>query len=601
MKQFLVPLLLLIASTPSFAQPVSSNFRLEIHNFNTAGHVGLTSTNFTSFVNVGELSSSDQSICHELNAGFTYAAFNDIVLTSTSPPLSSSSFSAESLNGGKILLSWEPSPSSGIDAYKIYWDSGTGTVDYTSAIAVLPSTDTAFTTEVLTSSAAYKFSLRSRICRIEDPSTAVLAAASSTNTISEVRAKIIVPQTGKKISGNRITIKAKITGGTVAQTMQVLFQYKASTESVWVDIVAANINHTNPDLSAPFFIHWNASALPSTNYDIRAVATNLQNEIDQAPPSVTVIVDSVDVDIREMSLGGGRIRKTQKIFNTISNTFESADESSSQLTRLVIPAGSLDTSSITISVVNNPAIAPAAPQDVISAGVITEITLSNGQTNLMSNKTASIALAFPDENNDGIVDGALVRGDLLKIYSSDTSTGPWVRGGQVTVDLSEKTVTGTTSHFSFFALFAPAGADLSAVRVYPNPFMPNSGNADDGLPFSSGDPNSGIIFDNLPVSVKIKIYTITGQLVDSISSDNSSGSLRWDVKNISGQHVASGGYFAAITSPGHTRIVKVFIVHKRRFNSFNVSESCRIIKKGIGIRRECCVCSPQTHGSCVSV
>lgn len=121
-------------------------------------------------------------------------------------------------------------------------------------------------------------------------------------------------------------------------------------------------------------------------------------------------------------------------------------------------------------------------------------------------------------------------------------------------------MTGRTSHFSFFALFAPAASGLDSVRVYPIPYRPNNGYPDDGLPYSPGNPNSGILFDNLPSRVRIRIYTLLGQEVASFDSDNSLGRLQWDVRNQRGQGVASGGYLAVIESPDGGRIVRKLLI-----------------------------------------
>ena len=94
---------------------------------------------------------------------------------------------------------------------------------------------------------------------------------------------------------------------------------------------------------------------------------------------------------------------------------------------------------------------------------------------------ASVTLSFPDENDDGIVDGTGVRVADLEMHSAGTAAGPWVKDLVFSVDETNNTVLGLTSHFSFFALFGPAAAnDLQNVRVYPFPFVPNNGNSDDG-------------------------------------------------------------------------------------------------------------------------
>lgn len=114
--------------------------------------------------------------------------------------------------------------------------------------------------------------------------------------------------------------------------------------------------------------------------------------------------------------------------------------------------------------------------------------------------------------------------------------------------------------------FAPAGpraaaaADLSQVRVYPMPYKPNGGDPDHGARFDPGDPNSGIIFDNLTQQTTIKIYTAAGQLVISFDSNAPTGRIQWDARNGSGRDVATGFYIAVITSPGQPARTKRMLI-----------------------------------------
>lgn len=477
------------------------------------------------------------------------------------PAYPPSNLSALSQPGNTIQLTWDPSPSENVATYHIFFDSGTGTINYSDPLAVLPSTATSYTTEVLLSSASYRFALRAyTACGGPELNTNVLASAAAMAATTGVKAAIKIPQAGKRVNGNRVTIMAEPVLGESSQIRQILFQYKASTDTAWQNIVSANINHANPDDSAPYLVHWDVTALYPTNYDLRAVASDLNSNPDATPSAITIAVDTTDPDINENSQGGGALKKEQKVNNAIANTVQAADEGTGHVIRVELPSGALNTSTVTLSVTNSPTSAPTLPAGVDSAGVVAEITLSNAQTLLSSGKSAVLTLYYPDENNDGIVDGTTVRADTLEMYSAETLAGPWTRDLNSSVNYSSKTVVGQTTHFSFFALFAPLASNLSAIEVYPIPFRPNDGNSDTGTAYSAGNPNSGIIFDNLPANVSIKIFSLTGQLVAKFSSASSSGKLQWDVKTESGSDVASGGYFAVISSPGQKSVTKKLLV-----------------------------------------
>ncbi len=77
-------------------------------------------------------------------------------------------------------------------------------------------------------------------------------------------------------------------------------------------------------------------------------------------------------------------------------------------------------------------------------------------------------------------------------------------------------------------------ADLSSVRVYPNPWM------------SDRYVSRVVTLDNLPQNSTIKIYTVYGQHLKTIPS--ASNMVSWDLANESGEPVTSGVYFYRITT-----------------------------------------------------
>ncbi|MDE2292942.1 MAG: T9SS type A sorting domain-containing protein, partial [Elusimicrobia bacterium] len=345
-----------------------------------------------------------------------------------------------------------------------------------------------------------------------------------------------------------------LASGDPDQTQQVLFQYRPSSASAWSDLPAAASEHPNPDRDFPYFVQWDVTGLASGSYDLRAVATDVFASSDAAPGFVTVVVDPVNFDEKETDLGGGSTQKQQVMHNETGGTVSAAAPGSGVVSQVKLPAGALSDSTTTLTVTLKPAAAPPPDAQLSSIGPPLEVQLSNGQTHLSGGETASLVFTYPDTDGDGVVDGTSYRADRLEVRSY--VNGAWRQESATTVDTKARTLTATTPHFSFFQVFASAAADLSSVRVYPNPYKPDGGSADQGHVYSPSDPVSGIVFDNLPASVEIKIYTVTGKLVTSFGTDNGSGALQWDVRNSDGQEVASGGYFAVITTPGHDPVVK---------------------------------------------
>jgi hypothetical protein len=83
-------------------------------------------------------------------------------------------------------------------------------------------------------------------------------------------------------------------------------------------------------------------------------------------------------------------------------------------------------------------------------------------------------------------------------------------------------------------LITMAAADFSALRVYPSPWRSD---------LHTGHP---ITFDGLTVDATVKIFTVSGHWVRTLGPGN--GAVTWDLKNDSGDLVASGLYFYLITN-----------------------------------------------------
>ena len=103
--------------------------------------------------------------------------------------------------------------------------------------------------------------------------------------------------------------------------------------------------------------------------------------------------------------------------------------------------------------------------------------------------------------------------------------------------------------------------NTGSVRVYPVPWRPYStGNFASASVSGCG---SGIIFDRLPQDAKIRIFTIAGDLIrEFLSGVDGSGCLAWDGKNTSNQNIASGVYFAQITSSSGGKTIKKLAIQR---------------------------------------
>lgn len=80
-----------------------------------------------------------------------------------------------------------------------------------------------------------------------------------------------------------------------------------------------------------------------------------------------------------------------------------------------------------------------------------------------------------------------------------------------------------------------AQGTLAAAHCYPVPFRQSAG-------------HTRITFTGLTRAAKVRIYTVSGELVRSLDKNDSGETLDWDVKNSRGQSVASGVYVYVVKS-----------------------------------------------------
>ncbi len=106
--------------------------------------------------------------------------------------------------------------------------------------------------------------------------------------------------------------------------------------------------------------------------------------------------------------------------------------------------------------------------------------------------------------------------------------------------------------------YANAKKNLDKISVFPNPYF--------GIDPFGRFPNQNFMrFINLPQKVIIRIYTISGQLVQKIEKENSMPWLDWDLRNLDGKAVASGIYIAHLEMPHiGKKIIKLAVVQDNR-------------------------------------
>lgn len=108
-----------------------------------------------------------------------------------------------------------------------------------------------------------------------------------------------------------------------------------------------------------------------------------------------------------------------------------------------------------------------------------------------------------------------------------------------------------------------AKSDLDNIYVVPNPYVASS-NFEPANTYRSGRGERRIYFMNLPAECTIRIYTLTGQLVQTIEHKSTldDGQEPWDLVTKDGMNLAFGVYLFHVEAPGIGEKVGKFAVIK---------------------------------------
>ncbi|OGS13583.1 MAG: hypothetical protein A2285_03690 [Elusimicrobia bacterium RIFOXYA12_FULL_57_11] len=119
-----------------------------------------------------------------------------------------------------------------------------------------------------------------------------------------------------------------------------------------------------------------------------------------------------------------------------------------------------------------------------------------------------------------------------------TASGAVLTGGNFSV-----TMGGAPAVITFSA----AQDDLASAHCYPVPYKPSAG-------------HSRITFTGLTRAARIRVYTISGELVRTLEKYDTGETLDWDVLNSEGAAVDSGVYLYLIDSAGRKKKGKLMVI-----------------------------------------
>ncbi|MBI4669267.1 MAG: hypothetical protein HY747_08785 [Elusimicrobia bacterium] len=358
----------------------------------------------------------------------------------------------------------------------------------------------------------------------------------------QAKAEIKIPDEGKRLRGNAVTIMAEAT----TNAEGVLFQYRSDNETTWKDI-------SSKDEKLPFSVYWNVSGLANGKYYLQAVAYDRSGLPDPEPKAIWVMVDDVNADVVEDGNPSvdpnNEHRKTETVSPDKTQEVALADG-----TKVVVPEGSIsqeDKLSIVSPAPNDVAAKLPPPESALKpAGVFREYSFESGQHVFQTPVT--LVLPYKDDDNNGVIDGTDINENEAKLYYHEEKCKCWKKvsqaktlakpatrvsaAGYEVIVQPGKVVQAQVDHFTLFGLFAvrlPSSVD--SVIAYPNPVVTSQG-------------MNAVTFEGLPAAGKILIFSVAGRLVlEKEFGTAEQGRWVWDLTNMDGEPVASGAYLYVVS------------------------------------------------------
>ena len=188
---------------------------------------------------------------------------------------------------------------------------------------------------------------------------------------------------------------------------------------------------------------------------------------------------------------------------------------------------------------------------------------SQGRTVTHMSNPIQFTLGMHDSTIVAAPAAAWIRPQSLSLWTLDEDHHLWLKlpGSQTTADGTG--MTATVSSLAVYALMGDASESTSSVYPFPVPWRPHGPQAGVGVG-QTGTDAGGITFADLPSECKIRIFTLSGDLVREIhhSDITSAAQARetWDVKTTNGQSVASGVYFWRVDSDTDNKDGKLMII-----------------------------------------
>jgi hypothetical protein len=268
---------------------------------------------------------------------------------------------------------------------------------------------------------------------------------------SRVGLQVVFPGDGASVQGDSVTLEARVAGaGRAENVASAVFEVNGpGTGGMWTQIATIT--------ESPLLTHWNADAMGVGAYQLRARATSLQGLVDAAP-IVTTLTVSGTAPLSEATTSGIHTQVAPVVAASDTEVV-SGDPSTGVRAAVEIPTGAVTSdTSLLVRFLDAGDYDPELTTRQATTDIYIELALQNGQSALAEGEEARVEVTYLDDNRDGLLDGTSWPEELLTLKYLNPDTNRFEKVLTSNVDAQRNTVSGTTNHFSVFALVVEAPA-----------------------------------------------------------------------------------------------------------------------------------------------
>lgn len=266
--------------------------------------------------------------------------------------------------------------------------------------------------------------------------------------------------------GSQADLVVKIPEGGSSEDISVRFEYSPHLAGTWFPIIDSFKGHTDAtgvDSKAPFFVHWDMTGIEPGEYDVRAVGIHQIHGPDPHPNTILVTNALTPTAAAHYgdSDGQGQHFVEDDVQDSEPNDVHVGTVEDNTTTFLNLPSGALNENTrirVKINRIDLHAdkLNPDGGIPEYKGVELREFLLTNGQS-VLNGKYGLVAIEYPDEDQNGYVDGTAVKEGDLKFYAWDVLQGLWKEEAYTFVDPDANMMLTITGHFSLFGIIKEEG------------------------------------------------------------------------------------------------------------------------------------------------